>query len=281
MKRFEPTVHLLVMRETNNFLRRIALCAILALLAGRAWGQKPQIVGQERPGTVEDWEQGIALAEERVRAGDFKKAGDISEALVVEMLHTIESGPGTGPIVGQTLLLRALGSAGRGKMREALWDWSAACVMNPKLTNADLAAYGPVGEALLKASEEEGIPRTSDGKLRTASAPKVEGGVSRPSKTKGDAPGYPRALRTLCTKGTVVLESIVDEKGYVGAPALVSSPSPILTLATLEALRSWRFKPAVYKGKPVAVYYKMTMNFQIPTCRNPAAIAARGDKGDG
>jgi TonB family protein len=235
-------------------------------------------MGQQRPGTVQDWDQRIKTAEERLRAGDFKKAQSISEGLVWEMVHTIESGPGAGPILGETLLLRALGFAGRGKMREALWDWSAACVMNPKLTNADLVAYGPAGEALLKESEQQGIPKTSDGKPRAASAPKVEGGVSRPVQTKGESPNYPKALHTLCAQGTVVLESVVDEKGYVVAPALVSSTSPIFTLATLEALRTWRFKPAVYQGKPVAVYYTLTQGFEIPHCLNPAAVAVQGKK---
>jgi TonB family protein len=266
------------MQEDSRFLRRIAIGAILVLLAGRSWGQVPKIMGQQRPGTVQDWDQRIKTAEERLRAGDFKKAQSIAEGLVWEMVHTIESGPGAGPILGETLLLRALGFAGRGKMREALWDWSAACVMNPKLTNADLVAYGPAGEALLKESEQQGIPKTSDGKPRAASAPKVEGEVSRPVQTKGESPNYPKALHTLCAQGTVVLEGVVDEKGYVVAPALVSSTSPIFTLATLEALRTWRFKPAVYQGKPVAVYYTLTQDFEIPRCLNPAAVAVQGKK---
>lgn len=265
------------MKESNNFLRRIAFCAILALLAGRAWGQKPQIVGQERPGTVRDWENRIALAEEWFRAGDFSKAQAISEALVVEMLHTIESGPGVGPIVGQTLLLRALGAAGRNKTREALWDWHSARVMNPKLTDADLVAYGPVGEALLEAVETEGRSNGPHRVTRAGTKPESGERVDRPVKVKGEPAGYPRALKTACLQGVVALQSIVDQEGYVVSPALTSSPSPILTLAALEALRTWRFKPAVFQRKPVAVYYTMTMSFQIKTCRNPAAIAAQAE----
>ena len=266
------------MREDTTpckFLRSIALCAVLALVAGRAWSQKPQIVGQERPGTVQDWEQRIALAEERLRAGDYKKAQDISETLVVEMLHTIESGPGAGPLVGQTLLVRALGAAGHDKMREALWDWHSARAMNPKLTNADLAAYGPVGETLLKAVEEEDRSSKPDREAREATAQQTGKRVSRPMKARGEVPLYPRALHTACTQGTVKVEAIIDQEGYVNAPAPLSSPSPILTLATLEALRTWRFKPAVFQGKPVPVYYTLTLNFYTKTCRNPAATAEK------
>jgi TonB family protein len=273
------------MREdttSSNFLRSIALCAVLALLAGRAWGQKPQIVGQERPGTVQDWEQRVALAEERFRAGDFKKAQDISEALVVEMLHTIESGPGAGPLVGQTLLVRALGAAGRDKMREALWDWHSARAMNPKLTSAELAAYGPVGEALLEAVEKENRSSKSDREARdarTETAQQTGKRVSVPVKTRGEVPGYPHALRTACTQGVVQVESIIDQEGFVTAPAPLSSPSPILTLAALEALRTWRFKPASIEGRPVDVYYTLSLTFKN-TCRNPAAIAKKAKEKD-
>lgn len=276
MKRFGSAGHLPAMKHSNGLLRRIAICAALALIAGSAWGQKAEMVGKNRPGTIQDWEQRIKTAEERLRAGDFKKTQKIAEGLVWEMMHTIQSGPGAGPILGETLLLRALGLAGRDKMREALWDWSAACIMNPKLTAAELTAYGPAGEALFKEAEKEGIPRTPNGKPRAASAPKVENEMDRPVKIQGDPPDYPKALHTLCAEGNVVLESIVDEKGYVLAPAVVSSPNPIFTLSVLEAVRAWRFKPANYQGKPAAVYHTLTLGFNIPACRNPAAIAEQG-----
>ena len=270
------------MQDSNNILRRIAVCAVLALLAGNAWGQKPQIVGQERPGTVEDWGQRIRLAEQRFRAGDFKKAQDLSEALVREMLHTIESGPGAGPIVGQTLLLRALGAAGRNKTREALWDWHSARIMNPQLTDAELAAYGPVGEALLQAVEKEDLPpRKSDRPSMADREAAMQPGaqrVTRPKKIKGEMPAYPRALKTLCTQGIVAIEAVIDQEGHVTAPTQKDSPSPILTLAALEALRTWRFKPAVYQGKPVVVYYTLSMGFKS-TCLNPAAAAQKKEDG--
>jgi TonB family protein len=264
------------MQESNKILHRIALCAVLALLAGSAWGQKPQIVGQERPGTIQDWEKRIALAEERLRAGDFKKARSISEALVREMLHRIESGENAGRLMGQTLLLRALGAAGRNQTREALWDWHSARAMNPKLTQADLAVYGPAGEALREASEKENLPKKPDRNNPAVSAPKTAGNVTRPMKVKGEAPIYPPALRAACTQGVVTLEGVIDQKGHVAAPAPLESPDPILTLAALETLRTWRFKPATFRGKPVAVYYTLTIGFRLKTCLNPAAVAAQG-----
>jgi hypothetical protein len=186
------------MKNSNKLLRHITICAVLALLAGSAWGQKPQIVGQERPGTVQDWEQRIRLAEERLRAGDVKKTQNIADVLVREMLHTIESGPGAGPILGETLLLRALGFAGRDKTREALWDWHAARVLDPKLTDADLPAYGPVGEVLLRAVEQEGLSNESGRITRARTNSESGERVSRPVRVKGEPPNYLHALKTAC-----------------------------------------------------------------------------------
>jgi TonB family protein len=264
------------MKESKKLLHHLAFFAILSLFAGTVWGQKPQMVGQERPGVVQDWESRIAVAREQLRAGEFKKAQEIADALVQEMLQTIESGPGAGPIMGDTLILRALGAAGRNDIQTALWDWNSARAVNPKLTEAELAAYGEVGETLRNAAAEQALPQKSE--TDSKAAVKSEEKVTRPKKIAGEPPPYPRALRTACIEGVAAVEVIIDPAGHIRAPRLLQSPNPVLSLALLETLQSWRFKPGVYQGKPVAVYYTLTVNFQTRTCGNPAAIAAKKGK---
>jgi TonB family protein len=36
-----------------------------------------------------------------------------------------------------------------------------------------------------------------------------------------------------------------------------------LDRAALEAVQNWRFKPATLQGRPVKVYYTLTVNFQV------------------
>jgi protein TonB len=36
-----------------------------------------------------------------------------------------------------------------------------------------------------------------------------------------------------------------------------------LDQAAAEAIKSWKFKPATLNGKPVAVYYNLTVNFTL------------------
>jgi periplasmic protein TonB len=36
-----------------------------------------------------------------------------------------------------------------------------------------------------------------------------------------------------------------------------------LDRAAVEAVEKWRFKPAMLEGRPVKVYYVLTVNFQV------------------
>jgi TonB family protein len=36
-----------------------------------------------------------------------------------------------------------------------------------------------------------------------------------------------------------------------------------LDRAAVEAVQKWKFRPAQFQGKPVKVYYSLTVNFQV------------------
>jgi len=73
-------------------------------------------------------------------------------------------------------------------------------------------------------------------------------------------------MRDACVEGEVIVASILDEQGQLHRPLVLSSPNPLLSLASLESLRTWRFKPAQCQGKPVKVYYTLTTRFTIAEC---------------
>ena len=62
--------------------------------------------------------------------------------------------------------------------------------------------------------------------------------------------------------GIVILETQIDEQGNVQEARILRGLHPELDQMALEAIRTWKFKPATLEGKPVRVYYTMTMNFQ-------------------
>lgn len=63
--------------------------------------------------------------------------------------------------------------------------------------------------------------------------------------------------------GTVVLEVVVDARGEAsGIRVATSSGSRILDDAALEAVRRWRFEPALEGGEPVADTIEVPIEFE-------------------
>jgi len=60
--------------------------------------------------------------------------------------------------------------------------------------------------------------------------------------------------------GTVVLNAIIDEKGSVESLHVISGPV-ILQQAALDAVKSWRYRPYLLNGEPVAVRTQINVAF--------------------
>ena len=92
---------------------------------------------------------------------------------------------------------------------------------------------------------------------------RVGGEVSRPEKISGSPPVYTDNARKAGVEGVVIVESIIDEHGDVTNTRLLQGLPMGLDRAALKAVKSWKFKPARFEGRPVKVYYTLTVNFQI------------------
>jgi TonB family protein len=79
-------------------------------------------------------------------------------------------------------------------------------------------------------------------------------------------PRYPAQARALKLEGTVIVEAWVNERGRVDQVSLVSG-SPELGQAAIEAVREWRYRPALLNGKPVRTETQITITFQASTTR--------------
>lgn len=60
--------------------------------------------------------------------------------------------------------------------------------------------------------------------------------------------------------GTVVIEAVIDEDGCVRQPKVVKGGETGVAPMGLRALRKWVFEPATLDGKPVRVFYVLTLN---------------------
>jgi TonB family protein len=97
-----------------------------------------------------------------------------------------------------------------------------------------------------------------------ASGPyRVGGEVTRPEKISGEEAVYKEAARRAGIAGIVILEAVIDEQGNVTKPRVLKGLPMGLDLAAVEAVETWKFKPATLDGRPVPVYYVVTVNFQL------------------
>ncbi len=93
---------------------------------------------------------------------------------------------------------------------------------------------------------------------------RVGGDVQRPEILTRTAPVYPESAKANKIEGVAVLECVIDEQGKVTqAKVWQTSRNQDLDQSALDAVKTWTFRPATVKGKPVAVYYYLTMNFQL------------------
>lgn len=91
----------------------------------------------------------------------------------------------------------------------------------------------------------------------------VRGEVEAPVRLAGLDPRYTETARRVGIQGLVIVEAIVNERGSVENVKLVQGLGFGLDEAAMQAIRTWRFEPATLHGEPVAVYYTLTVNFQM------------------
>ena len=60
-----------------------------------------------------------------------------------------------------------------------------------------------------------------------------------------------------------MLEVRIAGDGAIQDVKLVSGP-PLLANAAIAAVKQWRFKPRLQKGRPVEMQTRVTLNFRMP-----------------
>jgi TonB family protein len=92
---------------------------------------------------------------------------------------------------------------------------------------------------------------------------RVGGAVSRPEKFYAPPPVYTEEARKMRLQGVVIIEAVIDKEGCVRRNQILKGMPLGLSRAALAAVEKWVFEPAALDGKPVKVYYTLTINFQV------------------
>lgn len=91
----------------------------------------------------------------------------------------------------------------------------------------------------------------------------VGGDVKRPVQEYAPPPHYTEIARKARIQGVVIVQAIVTKEGNVKDVKVLKGLPMGLDKAAAEAVEKWRFKPATLNGKPVDVYYNLTVNFTL------------------
>jgi TonB family protein len=92
---------------------------------------------------------------------------------------------------------------------------------------------------------------------------KVGGGISAPQAVSTPDPEYTEEARNAKAQGTCVLWMIVDDQGRPRDIKVVRGLGFGLDAKAVEAVRQWRFQPAMKDGRPVNVQISVEVGFKL------------------
>ncbi|UCF68472.1 MAG: energy transducer TonB [Acidobacteriota bacterium] len=92
-------------------------------------------------------------------------------------------------------------------------------------------------------------------------------GVSEPElipETRVE-PEYPELARRARIQGRVILRAVIKKDGSVADIEVLREPQANLGFsdAAISAVKQWRYRPAMQNGRPVDVYFTVTVNFTL------------------
>lgn len=87
--------------------------------------------------------------------------------------------------------------------------------------------------------------------------------IRKPERLYAPQPRYTELARRARIQGTVIMRAVIDRQGDVTELELLRGLSMGLSEASLETVRQWKFKPATLHGKPISVYFNLTVHFKL------------------
>ncbi len=200
----------------------------------------------------------VSSLEALARSGAWRDLRAKARDLVPEKAVTMKT---DAPGIGAAFALLALGDAGAGDPDGGICRWQAAQILDPRLRQADLSAYGAPGR-LLQANPVQDDVFAHEIQGSPGAAGKKDA-VQAPHAVQRRAPQYTSAARKARIQGAAHLKAILAESGRMTQPRILQAPPLGLGAMMVDAFCDWRFEPARFEGKPVKVYYDLTTNFKI------------------
>ncbi len=128
---------------------------------------------------------------------------------------------------------------------------SASSESAPTIDSAEAANTGEPFDALA----------SNHGKQPTAPLP-IGGDVKPARLLKPTPPIYPAAARTQRISGDVQVDALIDADGNVTSTKVISGPVQLHQSAA-NAVKQWKYAPALLDGKPTAMHLTVTVQFRL------------------
>jgi len=205
------------------------------------------------------WSDKLDGIHELLLEHEWKKAEKKSRRLITDMVDVIVAGPGGRIYIAKAMFLHAIALEGLGEHRLADWYWRLSEQLFPAMGTIDARRYVP--STTLGSSTEENSPV----RRRMESLFQMEGPVDSrrltdPEKIDGRRPQFPHAKIGMHV--SVVVEVVIGEDGLVYEPKIRDLAGEYtLALSALDAMSTWRFKPATLDGKPVPLIFLLTVEY--------------------
>jgi len=91
----------------------------------------------------------------------------------------------------------------------------------------------------------------------------VTGDMARPVLLVKVEPSYPQAARRAGLGGRVTVRAVIAEDGSVESVEVFTSTNPLFNEAAVDAVRRWRYRPALMGGRPVRVSLSVVVDFLV------------------
>jgi len=132
-----------------------------------------------------------------------------------------------------------------------------------KASTEDASASDPPQVAMVSSPGESLHGIFADQTLLPSLSPPLSQGVVPLALERQVMPSYPSNARMLRLEGKVLLRAVVSGEGKITQVKTVSG-HPILAKAATDAVRQWRYRPALLNGVPTPIETDITLNFKLP-----------------
>ena len=138
----------------------------------------------------------------------------------------------------------------------------AAPTLNAKAVDAENVAAPHFGAGTPVAGDSADTGLIAANSAEPAAPVPVGGDVKSARLLHAVPPVYPPIAKSQRIAGDVKMDALVDATGHVSAMKIVSGPV-LLHQAAKDAVKQWRYQPAMLDGKPVPMHLTVTVQFRL------------------